>query len=249
MFGREEKLFKQISDALNSGGHPTFRYDKRGVTNSQGQVDPAIWETADRVHLIQDAVDAAKTLLRSTSSEAKDLIVLGHSKGTILAVETAIALGGQVRGLILLGAQARSMKDMLRYQVLESRSLQSSGVGSEEPPEREFEKIVRMIESSRDKFAPDGKPMEWYRQHLAAPANADRLRLVNAKVAVFQGKVDPQTPIDELQLLTKAGRKDLMIFQYEGLGHGFSPDKNGQPTLGPIEDSVITDIVNTAARF
>jgi hypothetical protein len=99
--GKQEKLFLQIANALSESGHPTLRYDKRGVLDDTGRVDRQIWKTADREHLIQDAIDAAKFLLQHTGSQHSDLIILGHSEGTILAVEAAIALGGHVKGHLL----------------------------------------------------------------------------------------------------------------------------------------------------
>lgn len=247
--GKPEKLFKQIADALSECGHPTLRYDKRGVLDEKGTVDREVWKTADREHLIQDAVDAAKSLLQHTGSRPEDLVILGHSEGTILAVETAIALGGKVKGLILMGAQARSMKDMLHYQIVESRTPRSSGTGPQGNPELEYKKALEMIATSREEFAPDDKPMNWYRQYLAAPANAERLLKIQAKVAVFQGKIDPQTPIGELELFAKAGSRDIKIFEYENLGHGFSPDLEGKPTLGPIDSIVLRDICLTANQL
>ena len=44
-------------------------------------------------------------------------------------------------------------------------------------------------------------------------------------------------------------RNDLDIFKYPGLGHGFSPDKDGKPTLGPIDDKVLEDIKKMAKRY
>lgn len=240
--GKTEKLFLQISNALNEAGFTTFRYDKRGVLDANGNVDEAAWLKSDREHLISDATDAAKTLSVETGTPADRLILLGHSEGTIIATEVALSLGSSVRALLLFGAQARSMKDMLHYQIVESRSKQTSGVAEGGSPETEYQKALEMIESSQDKYAPDGKPIAWYRQYLAAPANSERLKKVSAKKFVFQGELDPQTPIDEANKFASAGVKDITIFRYANLGHGFSPDKNGKPTLGPIDEKVLADL-------
>jgi pimeloyl-ACP methyl ester carboxylesterase len=240
--GKTEKLFLQVSDALNEAGFTTFRYDKRGVLDSNGSVDETVWLKADRDHLISDANDAAKTLSVETGTPATRLILLGHSEGTIIATEVALLLGSSVRAVLLLGAQARSMKDMLHFQIVESRSKQTSGVGDAADPESEYQRALEMIENSSETLAPDGKPITWYRQYLAAPANSERLKQVIAKKFVFQGELDPQTPIDEADKFVSAGVKDLTIFRYPNLGHGFSPDKNGKPTLGPIDQRVLTDL-------
>ena len=97
--GKTEKLFTQLSDAMVTAGYATFRYDKRGVLDENGKVDSEIWKAADREHLIADAVDAAKVLSHETNTSMKDLVILGHSEGTIISVEAAIALGGSVKAL------------------------------------------------------------------------------------------------------------------------------------------------------
>lgn len=246
--GKTEKLFKQISDSLVSAGFCTLRYDKRGVLNDQGKVDPKIWKTADRERLISDAVDASHFLLKATNNDPDKIILLGHSEGTIISVETAIQLGGKVRGLLLLGLQSRSMKEMLHYQIVESRSRQSSGIGEKSSPEEEYQKALQMIQTSQEDLAPDGKPMLWYRQYLKAPANEIRVKDVKGSIAVFQGEVDPQTPIDELDRFIKQ-RPDTLVHKYPNLGHGFSPDLNGKPTLGPIDSKVLKDLITTANYF
>lgn len=247
--GKEEKLFAQLSQTLTEAGFVTFRYDKRGVLGPDGKVDSEIWKTADREHLMSDAADAAKFLMKEEKITAEQLAILGHSEGTIIATETAIAIGSHVRALFLFGAQARSMKDMLHFQIVESRAKQTSGIGDETKPEDEYKKALDMIANSKEIFAPDGKPLAWYRQHLAAPSNADRLKSVMGKKFVFQGIDDPQTPVDEVDRFVKAGVKDIVVFRYPDLGHGFSPDKDGKPTLGPIDRRVLKDLRDSALKL
>lgn len=242
--GKTEKLFGQISDQLTQSGFITFRYDKRGVVDNEGNVDLEVWKTADREHLISDGFDAAKLLLDLTKTAPDSLIILGHSEGTIIATEVAIKLGGKVKGLMLLGAQARSMKDMLYYQIVESRS----AAGSKQDREVEFSNALKSIAETKDTFAPDGKPINWYRQFLAAPANENRIRAVSGNIAVFQGTVDPQTPLEEVERF-KIARPDVLKHTYSGLGHGFSPDKDGHPTLGPVDRKVLEDISTVAISF
>ena len=61
--GKEERLFCQLANAAYGCAVPSFRYDKRGVLNEKGDVDEEIWKTADREHLISDALDAARFVL------------------------------------------------------------------------------------------------------------------------------------------------------------------------------------------
>jgi pimeloyl-ACP methyl ester carboxylesterase len=244
--GRKEKLFKQISDSLTSQGVTTLRYSKRGVLDASGNVDSRIWKTADRDNLINDSIRALDFLIQQTGH--KNILVLGHSEGTILAVELAHLNVSRVSGLLMLGAQARSMKEMLHYQIVESRIKSRSGIGEEGSSEAEYRKALEMIKSSNDELAPDGKPIKWYRQHLSAPSNASRLGGLMTKTAIFQGEIDPQTPIQEIDIFTKY-RSDLEIFKYPDLGHGFSPDREGRPTLGPIDNKVLDDLKKVVKTY
>ena len=183
--GNTEKLFVPLSDAAISAGYATLRYDKRGVLNENQKVDEKVWKTADRTHLISDAVDAAKMLSQETKIPLKNIVIIGHSEGTIVAVETAIALGSQVKAVLLFGAQARAMKDMLHYQIVESNLKPQATTKERADLEEQFQGALTMIASSKEDFAPDGKPLNWYREFLSAPANKDRALLVKAKFAFF----------------------------------------------------------------
>jgi pimeloyl-ACP methyl ester carboxylesterase len=245
--GKKEKLFRQLAVAFADAGYSSLRYDKRGVLNDSGKVDKELWVTADREHLISDAVDAARFLQSEFKVESKDLIILGHSEGTIIGVEAAIAINEQLRGLVLLGAQARSMKDMLYYQIVESPHASTAGLGQK--PIEDYKMALKMIEESKEIWAPDNKPMSWYKQFFAAPANQDRIHLVKAPIAIFQGEEDFSTPIAETERFRSLGLNNLRIKTYPGLGHCFSPNRDKVPTYGPIDAKVIIDILETVESF
>ena len=245
--GKKEKLFKQLADALQEKGYASLRYDKRGVLDETGKVDKVIWSKADRDHLISDAIDAAHFLNQDYSVKNSDLIILGHSEGTVIGVEAAIALGGNIKGMILLGAQARSFKDLLYYQIVESPHATSSG--QNENAIDDYNMALNMIENSKDEWAPDNKPMNWYKQFLKAPANQDRIGLINAPIAIFQGEDDFSTPVNELQRFKDLGLKNISYKTYSGLGHAFSPNRNDEPTYGPIDQKVIDEIIKKVNEF
>ena len=245
--GKKEKLFKQLAEALQEAGYASLRYDKRGVIDETGKVDKATWLKADREHLISDSVDAAHFLNKNYSVKTSDLIILGHSEGTVVGVEAAIALGGEIKGMILLGAMARSFKEMLYYQIVESPDPTSSGQNKNATDD--YHMALEMIESSKEDWAPDNKPMNWYKQFIKAPANQDRIGLVKAPIGIFQGDDDYSTPVGEVQRFKGLGLKNISIKTYPGLGHSFSPNKNGKPTYGPINQKVIEDIVKKVNEF
>lgn len=245
--GKPEKLFKQISNSLVQEGFATFRYDKRGVLGLTGNVDRKIWASADRTHLVSDAVDAAKLFCKQQQIQPKELIILGHSEGTIIGVECAIALGSKIKGLILLGAIARSFRELIEYQITESPHRPEENKAA---TQGDVDSAISDILGSQDIFHPDDdKPMSYYREMLSAPANAQRIKQVLAPIAIFQGKKDFLTPVDEIEKFKQA---DVIVHTariYDDLGHAFSKELNGKPTLGPIEEYVLQDIVATITSF
>jgi pimeloyl-ACP methyl ester carboxylesterase len=243
--GKTERLFLQITKRLAAADVATLCYDKRGVLGDHGEIDTGIWATADREHLIADAMAAAHELLKSTGLSPQQLLILGHSEGTIVAVETALRFeadsGAALGGVLLLGAQARPMEEMLRFQIASSDTSQTPA-----QVDLATKEALALIASTSEVFAPDGKPIAWYRQFLAAPANEHRLPLVRAKVALFQGEADVQTPSEEVERFLRFRTQRINVHKYKGLGHGFSQPKDGRPTLGPIAQSVLDDIANEA---
>ena len=132
------------------------------------------------------------------------------------------------------------MHEMLHYQIVELPLRLNEPVSRSEL-EASFADALKSINTTQIVLAPDGKPMNWYRQYLLAPANEERIHSVKGRIYLFQGEDDLQTPVDEVDRFLRAGRTDMIIHRYPGLGHGFSPRKEGLPTLGPIDSSVLED--------
>lgn len=241
--GKDEKLFAQISDALNAAGFITLRYDKRGVKlkGDSKVIDEKLWKTADITHLKQDARDAAQWLLRRYPK--RPLALLGHSEGTIISAQIAGEL--PLKGLLLLGTSGRNYLDLLRFQLVDAPLAENP---KEDRPtlEKEFEEALTMIKTSKDELAPDGKPMNYYREGLKLPSNSEVLAPLKMEISIFQGEDDVQTPLIEAQTIARARKVELKT--YPGLGHGFSKRKEGKPTVGPIEDHVLADIVQAALK-
>jgi alpha-beta hydrolase superfamily lysophospholipase len=110
---KEARLFQQIANELSAQGFAVFRYNKRGVISTKNgpRFNYKIWNRLSRDDLIEDGICAAQKLLALTNFKKKDLIILGHSEGTIIGTEVAIHLGGKIKSLILLGVVSRSMKE------------------------------------------------------------------------------------------------------------------------------------------
>ena len=74
------KIFKLIAEHLTSKGIAVFRYDDRGVGKSTGNIT-----TATSADFADDVVEAVKLLEKRPDINAKQIGVLGHSEGGLIA--------------------------------------------------------------------------------------------------------------------------------------------------------------------
>jgi len=99
-------------------------------------------------------------------------------------------------------------------------------------------------------------PKLWFREYNSEGSHLTRFLKFCAKINVFQGEIDVQTPFeDALELRDQClmQKTPVASFQsYSGLGHAFSPRigyKNWIDTIGPMDTKVPTDIGNALKKF
>ncbi|MCA9792675.1 MAG: alpha/beta hydrolase [Candidatus Eremiobacteraeota bacterium] len=101
------------------------------------------------------------------------------------------------------------------------------------------------------------KPVGWYRSWLEAPSNLDQMtkaapHLANVPILLMAGEDDVQTPLASQALPMQAKLHSLglasQLKTYPGLGHVFSPNHDGSPTFGPLDQSFVDDLKNWAVK-
>lgn len=108
-------LLARIADALAERGVATLRYDKRGCGGSGGT-----WEEADWFGLIDDARDGIGYLRSRRDLDMSRCGIVGHGEGAAIALSVAIG-DPAIGALTLIGAPARSFRDVFRRQVAARR--------------------------------------------------------------------------------------------------------------------------------
>lgn len=125
--GRPTMPFREISESLTQAGFAVLRYNKRGVTEHQGDnapvVDQRVFATATPDTLMRDVLSAVTYLRSQPNIDRSRIILLGMSEGTVLC-PMAAEKDSRIAGLVLLGAMARNLRDTLSYQYVE-RNLDS----------------------------------------------------------------------------------------------------------------------------
>lgn len=117
-------ILARLADALAAHGVATLRYDKRGCGRSGGS-----WATSGLFTLVDDARDAVSVLRGHPAVDPTRIGLVGHGEGAWLALSVAAA-DPALGPLTLVGAPARSLRDVLRRAAAE-RARRRAGLSPE----------------------------------------------------------------------------------------------------------------------
>ena len=110
--------FFQIAEYLSDRGFATLRYDKRGIGTNHTILDSNIWGNLTIDDLEQDANKALAVLMQQPEVDNSKITVLGHSEGTVIASRVAIDNPSKVKNIVLMGALAQNMSEILDFQTV-----------------------------------------------------------------------------------------------------------------------------------
>lgn len=115
----DKQSFFQIAEYLSERGFAVLRYDKRGITSNFTISDNNVWGNVTFNALKQDAEKALSLLLQQPEVNATEKATLiGHSEGTMIAPRIAVDNPDKVKNIVLMGAVAHSLKDLLYFQIV-----------------------------------------------------------------------------------------------------------------------------------
>ncbi|MEW6981292.1 alpha/beta hydrolase family protein [Colwelliaceae bacterium 6471] len=103
------RTFKVLADHLTKQGYVVLRSDKRGVFKSGGD-----FEDATLNDLVLDTQAAVQYLKSHKQVDSKNIILIGHSEGSLVSVMTAEH--ENVQGLVSLAGPGMSVLDILLLQ-------------------------------------------------------------------------------------------------------------------------------------
>lgn len=206
--------FRQIADALSRRGIAVLRVDDRGFGRSGG--DPSRATSAD----FADDVRSALAYLRTRKEiRGRDLALVGHSEGAVIAPMVAVGDPG-VKALVLLSGPSWTGLRTSDYQL--SQAWKAMGLS---PAQRDSMKAKN---DPLRRAQADAIP--WIRFWL----DYDPLptaRRVKAPVLILQGGTDRQVPPEQAAELAaamrSAGNRDVTLRVLPGVNHLFLPDPAG----------------------
>ncbi|RXJ04230.1 alpha/beta hydrolase [Anaerobacillus alkaliphilus] len=218
-------IYKMIAEELTKAGVITIRYDKRGVGETEGDLNKSgMWD------LVDDAQTALEYLRSHPNVDKEHIYVLGHSEGTMLA--TALNERTQVAGLILLCGAADTLENATKYQrelMYEEFNLEKGFKGwllkklnVVEKSEKNAQKIFnRMVETDKDMIRIQliaKMPAKWFREHH----NFDLfgvLKNTTCPVLAINGTKDVQTRLENVYEVPKLVKGPSEVHAIEGMNH------------------------------
>ena len=116
--GEPVRHYLLLAEYLTERGFAVLRYNKRGVGLTGVTLDADIVVNKTVQDLIQDAEKALEVLMQQSQVDPDDITIIGRSEGAVIAPKVAIG-NPEVKKVVLMGAGAHNLYDMLWYQVVE----------------------------------------------------------------------------------------------------------------------------------
>ena len=255
----ERNLFRDEAKIFQDLGIATFRYDKRGCGQSEGD-----FNTTSLFDLVSDAQMAWQWLRSLPEIDVQRIGVLGQSEGAVIAFMLA-AQNPDIRFYIWQGGIYNNLEQVLKWQ--------AEAFWKSEPANIEnFKQNVPLIywiyknmddmhasAKKGEMFFPLGNK-DWYKniylkdlkEHFDNPPS-EFVDKVKCPVLILHGEMDHNTPSKEAllmqQALLKSGNKNVIAHIFPGLDHSFR--RLGEPNedfvtamsrpLDPVMPEVLTN--------
>jgi pimeloyl-ACP methyl ester carboxylesterase len=233
-------LLARLADALAERGVASLRYDPRGCGASQGS-----WEASDLFSRIDDARDAVGAMRSRRELDLRRTAIVGHGEGATIAL--SVAIGDPAIGAVgLIGASARSFRDVLRRGVAErDRTGRDRWHPAVVAIDRASEELIERADRRESTTALDigGERVELalaaWEQAFHTPSLA-LATMLHRNVVLAHGTADAWADADESRLLSgiladAGNRPDLQLVP--GAGHEL--DEADDATIGAFADALV----------
>jgi uncharacterized protein len=216
------KPFLDLARGLAAAGIASLRYDKRTVIHGA-----QLAKTVDD-EVTVDALSAIRVLAAQPEINSKQVFLLGHSLGAMMAPRIG-QRDPQLAGLILLAAPARSLLDVVAQQAREQGRL----VGEPAAKIAASDAAIAAEQKQLAQADPDHPPQgsfggapQSYWLSLRDYRQVEVAGQLKMPLLILQGEGDFQVfPHDDFAQWQAAfkGRSHATFHLYPGLGHLFTP--------------------------
>lgn len=244
------KPFKDIAAGLAVNGIASIRYVKRTVIYPQefGKAYTVKEEVLD------DALQAIALAKKVEGVDLKQIYVLGHSLGGMLAPRIA-TLAPDLKGIILAAAPARTLSDIIieqnKYMVAQSKDTTAA-------MQKNLANAIAEIEKTKitklGKMKPDsvllGLPASYW-VDLNSNNQVETAKKLKQRIFIIQGGYDFQVPETDFNLWKEAlgGNSNVSFKLYPDFNHLFSQQEAKGNMMqyqkpGNVEQRAIEDLSN-----
>jgi uncharacterized protein len=259
-------LYADLAELCTALGFVTFRYDKRGVGESEGN-----FHTAGLSDALNDGEAALDLLAAHPKVDQNKLIIAGHSEGCM--VGTALNARRPVAGLILLSGGGETLKEALDHQrqILFKELKEKKGIqgfiinkfNTIDKGEKQAQATYKkMIDSPKDVVRTLGfikLPAKYFREHFALNIE-EALMKVTCPVLAINGAKDFQANPAKLKRVEELVQGEYEIHVVENMDHGLKEQltpmsastfkKDYLKTIGkPVHPGAVKVLSNWLKRY
>ncbi len=235
-------LLARLADALASNGVACLRYDPRGCGASAGT-----WTTSDLFTRIDDARDAVGAMRSRSELDLRRTAIVGHGEGAGIAL--SVAIGDPAIGAVgLVGASARSLRDVLRRGVAErsrtGRDREHPFVSALDTGAEELIERVGRGQPTMTMRVPDGNvdlALAGWEQGFNTPPLA-LASMLHRSVVLAHGREDAWADPDESRILAavlESSGNDPLLQVVDGAGHNLA---EADGAIGKFADELVARI-------
>ncbi|MBL0341618.1 MAG: alpha/beta hydrolase [Bacteroidetes bacterium] len=216
------RVFKDLALSLASLGFAVIRYDKRSLAY-MSELMNVLPYLSPYEETVQDVLAAITFGAANEFVDSKNIFVLGHSFGGLMAPEIALK-SKQVKGLILLAANAYSIQDgilqQMKYLSKADSTLNKSVIDMEPKVRRVTSK--NYADSTDLTLLPMGKGAPYWR-YLNDYDQFKAAKDCKVPILLLQGERDYQVTMDEFKIWqTKlTDRPNVTFKSFPQLNHLF----------------------------
>lgn len=246
------KIFRDLAVGFATNGIATLRYDKRTKVYAE-----KLSKTQDSITVKEETIDDVISAIKLASTfneiDKSKIYILGHSLGGMLAPEIAFE-SKEVKGIVMMAANARPLEDLILEQVNYILSLGDSITTSETKQLEIVSQQVAKVKSNEltvktpSSELPFNVPASYWIA-LKKYNQLETAKKIKSKILILQGERDYQVTMTDFNLWKKelSDHKNVSFKSYPKLNHLFieeegksKPEEYEHP--GNVAEYVIIDI-------
>ena len=220
--------FKDLAEGLANKGIASIRYDKRSFAHGLKMVRDKSTIITVKEETIDDAILATELLKKDSRIDSRNIFIIGHSMGGMLAPRID-SEGGKYKGLIIMAGTPRKLETVMLEQneaVLNSTKGLVNWIVRKQVAKLSglFSGLYELSDEEAKKKKVMGGTTLYYFKEMGEHSVADYLATTKKTMLIVQGEKDFQVSVEKdfneyKRLLNDKTNVEFRL--YENLNHAF----------------------------